>query len=492
MTTIMNDSQSTNFQYIFYFLLRTYRWQDNQRVPEPPLDSERGVLKNGLRIDDKRLFRRDVVRGELLENWPEQLQQSWHKILQVYATAFKDKKQAHQYCQNALLGVAILILEDGNNLQQHKVTIATEESSLNFVYQQDDALFRINHTNFDKTAECHLFWPVTPDKHLFLENLQLHLDTERLPYLAPLQDIEAAPNTTFLVCGLCYGGGDEAWSTTVNSVLSGVKSKKFPLLSTLFTRLLVRQWQFTRIDDSAQKIRDLLQMENAYYADYASDEIQPNCARTRILEGQLQDMHSLNIRARFVLSRIHGALITLEINGNNLVKRLEQIRQEVNSTDVQFQYHPEPSQKISWASAEDIPVLALYSRSIKALQNHQGYVQQQIEYLEALRDKWNLYLNERKTRLGEHLNTLITVFIFLLTGTGAVTLNVHKGFVGLNFEDPRIYLTMIVLFLSPLLWQLVRWTGKALCCWLNKPWFKRIFCQPLGRMMNVFLKNQSN
>jgi hypothetical protein len=484
----MNDSKNTHFEYTFYFLFSTYFWRDNHRWEEPPLDAEpdrQTVLKHGIRFEeDKRLFRRDVERGEPLENWENQLRQNWQNICQIYTTIFQNEKQAQQYCQNALLGVTMLILEDGDNLDHHKVTVKVAEngSPLNFVQSHEsDALFRISIIDFDKTAACHRFQAET-STGLFLKNLQLHLDDERSPYLTQLKDSETAPNAVFLVCGLTYGGGDNTWNTAVDSVLFGQGlSKHTSLLSTVFTRLIMGQWQFMRIDEAAKNIRALLQDRNADYA-HQSNEVRPYCARTRLLERQLQDMYSLNIQARFVVSRIHGALQTLDINANNLAKRLEQIRHEAKSVNAQVQYYQDSTQKISWSfsSDEDTPVLVPFNRSVKNLQNHQVYIQQQVRYLEALRDKWHLYLDKRKTQLGEYLNTLGTVLVFLLAGTtGAVTLNVNKGILGLNFEDSRIYLTLIALLLLPIIWHLMRGTVKLLCCIFHGTWVNRIFCQPV-------------
>ena len=492
----MNDSQETHFEYMFYFLFSTYFWRDNHRWEEPPLDDldKQFVLKKGVRIDeDKRLFRRDVVRGEPLENWGEQLRQSWQSISQVYTTAFADEKPAQDYCQNALLGVAVLILEDGEHLKAHKLTIPVENGeALHFVPHHDsEALFHLNITDFAQTAICRRFQPETASGHLSRKNWALCLTDEHSPYLASLENREAAPNPAFLVCGLTYDGGNEAWNTAVGSVLAGVKlSKHLSLLSTLFTRLLTGQWQFMRIDEAAQNIRNLLQDKNAYYADYAhqSNEVRPHCARTRLLESHLQDMHSMNNRARFVISRIQGALKTLEINRDNLAKRLEQIRQEAKSVNAHLEYRPGVTSNIfgSSPSEEDIPILVPFNRSMKDLQNHQVYIQQQIRYLEALRDKWHLYLDKRKTQLSEYLNTLGTVLIFLLAGTtGVVTLNVNKGLLGLNFEDPQVYLILIVVLLLPIIWHFMRWAVKFLCCIFHGTGLNRFFCQPVAQWLQT-------
>ncbi|HEC83799.1 MAG TPA: hypothetical protein ENI48_00935 [Thioploca sp.] len=496
----MNVSQHAQFEYVFYFLFRTYLWQDNRRWDEPPLGLEtnkRHVLQHGIRFgEDKRLFRRNVDEGEPLENWAEHLTQKWQQICQVYAEAWGNQKQAQQYCQQALLGVALLILDQGDSVEHHSVNVQVtgeDISTLQFAQPiESEALFRVNIDGFNQTASCHRFRAITSETRPFLKNLQLRLDNNTLPYLAPLQDSESAANAALLVCAFSFGSNVPEWTSSIRNVLIGrnsstgrVLSKQPPLLSTVFARLIMGQWQFMRIEFAAQNVRFRLQDRNAYYANYAhqGNEARPHCARTRLLEKQLQEMHSLDTQARFVISRIQGALQTIEINGDNLAKRLEQIRQEVQQLNAQLQFHLGEAQKVRWQSSDDeIPILAVFKLSLIKLQDHQVYIAQQLKYLEALRDKWRLYLEKRKTQLGEYLNTLGTVLIFLLAGTtGMVTLNVNKGLLGLTFENPYIYLGLIALVLTPILWRITAWTAKRFCCIFYGTWLSRLFCNPIAK-----------
>jgi hypothetical protein len=294
-----------------------------------------------------------------------------------------------------------------------------------------------------------------------------------------------------LVCGLTFGGDQPSFQKPVESLLVGQGLSDYPsLLATVFTRLLMGQWQFMRIDWAADNIRALLQERNAFFMDYAlkSHEVRPHCARTRLLERQLQEMHSLNTRARFAISRIQGALQTLDINGDNLARRLEQIRQEAGQAEIKGKLsfsQGNKAQAVRWdlsSHDEKVPLLAFFSLYIKRLQDHSVYIQQQAEYLDALRDKWLLYLDKRKTQMGEYLNTWGTVLIFLLLGgTGAaVTLNIRKGFLGLPFANETIYL--ILFFISaPILWYFMKWVAKLFCCILYGTWLSRVLCNPILR-----------
>lgn len=488
----MTISKNTHFEYVFHFLFRTYLWVDNCRLDEPPLGLEpdkRQVLEQGICFeDDKRLFRRDVPRGAPLSKWGEHLGQSWQEICQIYAEAFGDAEQARYYCQNALQGVALFILEDGNSLKKHTVAVPVKDkavSTLNFVQSDNEAIFQVRIAGFDKVATAHRLNAVTLENKPFFGHLAVRLG-ENLPYLTPLDDHEAAPNSAFLVYGFTFGDNTPEWQESVESILIGRGLSENPsLLSTVFTRLIMGQWQFMRIDKAANNVRALLQERNTYYADYAnqSDEVRPLCAHTRLLERQLQEMHSLNTQARFAISRLQGASRTLDINGYNLATRLENIRQEAGQIHGTLQLHPRSKvHEIHWSasSQEQIALLAIFQLSMKQLQDHQVYIQQQAEYLDALRDKWRLYLDKRKTQMGEYLNTLGTIFIFLVAGTtGAVTLNVNKGMLGLNFENQVIYLALMTLLLIPILWYFIKWVAKLVCCIFHGTWFNRLFCQPV-------------
>jgi hypothetical protein len=335
----MTVSQHAQVEYVFYFLFRTYLWQDNRRWDEPPLGLEpkkRRVSQHGIRFgEDKRLFRRDVDETEPLENWAEQLTQKWQQICQVYAEASGNQEQALQYCQQALLGVALVILDEGDSLEHHSVNVQVtgeDISTLQFVQPiESKPLFRINLDGFNQTASCHRFGAMTSEtKRPFSKPLQLRLENNTLPYLAPLQDSESAANAALLVCAFSFGSSVPEWTKLVGNVLIGrdsstgrLLSKQPPLLSSVFARLITEQWQFMRIEFAAQNVRFLLQDRNAYYANYAhqGNEARPHCARTRLLEKQLQEMHSLDMQARFVISRIQGALQTIEINGDNLASK---------------------------------------------------------------------------------------------------------------------------------------------------------------------------
>ncbi len=135
---------SNSYEYVFYFMFRTYLWkEDGSRWDEPPtlgLDPrKRTVSAEGIRFEsDKRLFRRDVAAGESLDQWKKYFQLAWQDVCQVYSSDF---------CEKALFGVALLVLDEGETVEQHSVNIDVSDddnSQLRFINPRyNKNLFRI-------------------------------------------------------------------------------------------------------------------------------------------------------------------------------------------------------------------------------------------------------------------------------------------------------------------------------------------------------------
>jgi hypothetical protein len=138
------SNNSSSFEYVFYFMLRTYLWkEDGSRWDEPPTlgfdPRKRTVSAEGIRFEsDKRLFRRDVPAGESLDQWKKHFQLAWQDVCQVYSSDF---------CEKALFGVALLVLDEGETVEQHSVSIDVSDdqnSQLRFINPRyNKHLFRI-------------------------------------------------------------------------------------------------------------------------------------------------------------------------------------------------------------------------------------------------------------------------------------------------------------------------------------------------------------
>jgi len=334
----MSDNQniSTQFEYFFFFLFNTQiSIEDDNPLPEPEslkLDSRKQTVKQyGLHFEkDKRLFLRDAPVGEALDNWAVHLQQGWEDICQLYAEHFDNQEVAQNYCHQALFGVALVILDDGESVARHSVHVTSSAQDfplLRFVKPPSmEFLFRIGKTGESKKACLHQFVPMTSNGRVSRKNLQLRLSPT--PQLVPFELGELQPNPVFSVYGLSYGGGGQ-WKDAVEQVLVQKSLGNKPsLLATVFARLIMGQWQFQRMDEEARELRQTVQRLNNEYHTYAMQKggIRPRCTSTRALGIQLQKMQSHKSEARLMMSRLGGALQTLDINGDNLANRLEQIQ----------------------------------------------------------------------------------------------------------------------------------------------------------------------
>jgi len=115
------------------------------------------------------------------------------------------------------------------------------------------------------------------------------------------------------------------------------------------------------------------------YANYANEyqDARPHCASTRQLEYHLQKMQIFCNDAVFLLSRIQSALKTLEINGKNFARRLEEIRHETPDNPWQLDIN----EKIQLRAENELSVLKPFYRAIRRLENHQVYLETQVKYL---------------------------------------------------------------------------------------------------------------
>jgi len=508
----MSDNFHRNFEYVFYFLLNTYQLtEEGSRLEEPEIlgfnSHERDVTKHGVRFDsDKRLFRRDAPANESLSNWGEYLKSGWKDICRIYGEAFNDAQKGQIYCEKTLLGIALLILDEGNDLTQHHVSVnlQNENGFTDVVHfkkaKSDKWLFSLSKQGNDSEIAClYSFTTMKGDRLLPKKNLQLHLDSIdniQLPYLKPVALGEFEGNPTFNVYGFSYGAGSIAWKEGIENFITKKGQLNQPsLLSTVFTALIIGQWQFVRIDESANKLLLEIRSKKNFYSNRANEARLP-CTRTQVLEIELQRMQLLDNKSVFLLSRIRGALRTLEINAGNLATRLEQIRQ----TGVEDNYLLNISlesdfDKIKWSVVpdDDRPLLEIFQLNIQRLKDHQAYIKRHALYLKGLQDRWRLYLNRKQVKIGEYLATIVSVLVFLVAGNGIVTVN--RRWFGLNFDEshkPLIYTLVIGIFLLPVLWYFTKWLVKFLCCAFYGTWFEKYFCKYVKKVIYFEFFNRLN
>jgi hypothetical protein len=488
----MSDNQniSTQCEYFFFFLLNTQISTADGTSLEEPESLKFGkqvVTQNGLHFEkDKRLFLRGESGGKTLDNWNVHLQQGWDNICQLYAEHFDNQEVAKNYCYQALFGVALVILDDGESVAHHSVHVRSQDKEyplLRFVKPQSaEFLFSIGKAGDDKKAYFHQFVPITSNGKVSRKNLQLCLSNANTPQLTPFELGELQPNPVFLVCALSYGGGGQ-WKSDVWTLLSQKSAgNKPPFLVTVFARLIMGQWQFRRMDEEARELRNAIQCINNDYRVYAMQDggIRPQCTRSRTLATQLQEMQSQKSEARLMMSRLGGALQTLDINGDNLANRLEQIRQAASQQNWQIHFHKiDEVKKVKWPSEGETPLLDAFANSITKLKDHKAYITQQIEYLESLQEKWQLFLEKKRTLSGEYLNTLVSILILMLATTTGADFTINKGVFGINVENqPLIWSALlIILFIMviPIIWHFFGWFWVQLRCIFHgiRKWFCR-------------------
>lgn len=384
----------------------------------------------------------------------------------------------------------MVILEDGKTVEPHSVTIAMKEAAntdgadetqlLSFQAKTDTPLLSLRKEGSEAVAHLYPFTPMTLGNKPLLKHLQIEW-TQARPVLVPMVEGELTPNPVFSVYAFSFGGSLES---SLEDKLVNAPFNRIPLLSSIFERLIVRQWQFGRIDSAAKLLRPELQSRYTAHANYANQygDVRPRCASARLLESQLQEMQVLSNQATFLISRIDSALKTLEINGKNLTRRLVQLSQETPDNPWQLDLGAE-SDKIQWQPAvEDKPLLAEFYRSIRRLENHQVYLDSQIRYMNGLQQRWQIYLAQRRRKAGDDLNVLLTVFVLLVAGPG-VTFNTKS--LGLSVDNWVIWLVVGVL-LIPIVWQIIGWVGKQLCCLFHGMAFDRFLCRSIFQWLDKF------
>jgi hypothetical protein len=484
---IETQKSPASFEYGFFFLLRTsFLTEEGELLEEPSsldIDSlKQTVFQHGIRFEqDKRLFLRQPKKAnQALDKWASELQASWQALEALYAEQFDSKAQAHHYCQRALFGVAMLILDEGNSVAHHSVHITSQDQDypvLRFVKPQSEAfLFNITKAGETNQALLHQFVPRTPNGRTCPKSLRLSMLDK--PHLAPMIPGEFEPNSVFLVCGLAYGGS-ESWKDDVETLITqkGPTNRRPGLLPTVFARLIMGHWQFGRMNEEAKLWRSKLQQINHKYRNYVNQDngARLPCSSTHQLEKQLQEMQTYQNEARLLISRLQAALQTLDVNGNNLATRLAQIGQVQTDWHIRFTPSDEVD-KIKWPPTQtEMALLNFFESNIINLTDRRIYLKQQMDYLAGLQEKWQLFLRKRRTLSAEQLNTLITLLIFMFAGTGA-TFSINRGILGIDTENQTLLLIILAVVLIPIGWHFLGSFWRQLGCLCYGTWFEKLLC----------------
>jgi len=480
--TAMNTTYS-NLSYEFYYLLRTEIEKAGQLVREPrPLSAVTAprLSQEGLPIDqDKRLFRYqsfiEQAENDLtdespqsvpLDEWPQHLQKGWDNIQRHYIEYFAkqgiEATQAQAFCSDALLGVALLI--NDAQLESHRITMPLRSPGDRAVSQvafiPDTWLLYVDHTPpedspFERMPEPAIlarfeaqFQHIQQDKHW-----QLLLDLP-IPQLAPMEIAantnHPAQNPIFAVYGVAHGDvmpdtDEEDWPHQLPDFLVGQGPA---LLVRLLPRLLVREWQFIRMDFAARKVRKYLSASS-----HLHHQAQLACLSNQELVDGLQAMAELRADTTLLLGQLQQAIETLEIHHHHSERRL--LRTQMASEQW----------KVIWQHGGEAPLLDSFRASQQKLHHHISCIEGELSYLDGIRQKWRLQFEAQQLASSERLGGL-GILLALLVAVGTASLMaVGFSYQVSNHQDS---------FLSPLL-QVVKEVQQ-------EPWIVdlfRLLSQPL-------------
>lgn len=428
--SIINPNR--NLDYQFYFLFRTHLWKEEQYIQEP--FHQFGELQEmGIQIDtDKRLFRPETPANMPLADWQTHFNIAWNHILEQYSQAFHPEQppqaiseQARLFCQDNLLGVALLIMDE--TLEKHEVTLDLYDSQNQPL---GEACFRHNNNVLlsirDKVgfmpqpATFHAFTP-TVQQRMKIDNWALRVDVDnKCPHLLKMSTLDSQ-NTTkpeakpqnypvFLVYGLAHGDALTAleqyqkWPEQLQNILLGdidEEPKRTAILNSILARLLIGEAVFETQDWEARQLRFALQQQTSHYFAIPAKELQrtPN----RVLEKQLREMDDLVAQTDYALGRLSQAIKTLQINQDNFTWRLNHLHYE----EIDWQ--------IDWKSQRTHPpLLEKLHTSLENVKNHVTYIEGKLTHLKGVSLRWRSYITEHRHSLAEHLGHLGHIIILLI------------------------------------------------------------------------------
>ena len=449
------NATNQNLSYEFYFLLR----KNIDFQPEPrslSANQSHRIMQEGIPIDsDKRLFRSksfapslpandELLHSEPIEDWADNLKKSWEQIRLIYIEHFSNQDfnatEARNFCRQALMGVALLI--NDARLDSHTITASLRGSANRVVFRPEIGLFQVSYAPPDDnegvaaTAILTLFEPqfqaIQQSKYW-----QIQLDLP-VPQLVPIEMAKnsanptIAPNPIFAVYGLAHGDLDEIGEPTAQALQDFLINDEPAVLVRVLPRLLIRQWQFTRMDYAAIQARQHLQtISNSHY------QANLSClSNTQLSEG-LQAMAMETAKTSLLLGKLQQAIKTLEIHHNNTKRWLRRARQ----------YNPDYWQVI-WQHDDDSPLLSRFDADKQKLQNHITYIQGEITYLEGIRQHWHLHFEGRQLAWSERLGNLGS-FLAFLVAVGAVSLTA-VGVQNTQQADNGSFLSPLIQFFNEL------------------------------------------
>lgn len=442
------SKQHPNLKYEFYFIFRIEFDYANERWLEPPsllTDFATETLQS-LQIDkDKRLFRYTPPFSKTgtvspLEEWEPHLQQGWAQILACYTNAFQqitdahtsenpsfDKKMGFFKPLQTFMGVAMLIMDD--SLDDHQIKLSTNFGEMLFKPStsktpSEKLLLKITDTSGELIKEMNkpaIFkeFERQHDPATAWDSWQIQLDVRQPPFLTLMQVGENHPNPVFAVYGLAHGVPELAiWPSQLRAFLC---QSLVAVMARILPRLIMQKWQFQRLNIAAHQLRQWLDTKNEFYQQ--TNDASLECASNQQLEQDLRDMNQMSAKAKKLLARLDVGTKTLEFNQRHLKKHLRrsgETWQTLDQTSKKYQW------QLTWQHETNTSLLDGFKLDKRFFHNHASYIKNALTYLDDIRSRWQLHLDERRLAYEFNLQITVLMLTFIVTFTGAVALMIQK------------------------------------------------------------------
>ncbi|OQW92545.1 MAG: hypothetical protein BWK78_01400 [Thiotrichaceae bacterium IS1] len=490
-----NDLSILDCRFFFLFELNTHQ-QEKDALPLPNLPRN-SLLEHGILVDEDKLLIGSGNKIQAHEKSADFLVESWKKIVGLHEPAYTA----------ALLGVAMVIADD--SLEYHTIPMtliddAGKSSPITFKrspHKRERELFTVQTEGMSEPTRFEQFVACTDNESGDYRYRYSLVFRENQVFLQPISGTnllaqEATKTPIFSVYGIEHPELEEShkagktWPKDLQQLLMGKKDSKESAITTpIVSRLILRQWQFTRIDCVASQLRSQLP-DNVRYRQLSQQDLV--CKSDGELEKDLEGIiDKQTVQVKHLQARLHKAIRTLEINRNNLNKKLEKIQQDLKKQNWQFTLEFTGKQVLA----------EIFQRDIRTLENHQHYLTAELLDLEALHQRWHLQLEGRRLAHGNRMETLAHILILLVAlgemgnitkpHSNTVASNAHevvKSCEGLLvgwldklnnlcfIQDVTallhslfVYLAVILVFIVGwLLFPGRKWVKKKWNCWRNK------------------------
>lgn len=461
------NTDHPHLRYEFYYLLRTAFKHGNRLWHEPESLSafqNSSLATGGIIVDrDKRMFRWDAFTNRpphavSIEDWPKVLKRGWKNIQFCYIEHFDiqeiDRTQSEFFCNRALIAVSLVIYDaDMKALSTYEIGVPLQKENdatpdeVIFTPAPENSserrllkVFHISDKSAGQTPEPTCLTTFHPQFSTW--HWQLKLDSSA-PRLARMKETDAS-NPVFTIYGLAFG---EVVKTDTQK--AGVRAKELSeVLARILHHLLVRRWQFVRMDLASEFMRQRLQTHRSAWN---KTDRELRCLSNQKLSGGLHEIVGLEADAMDVIGNLQKAVQNLEVHKNSLERKLKHL----SSVNRRWRF--------IWQYKDHSPLIEGFQSDTRNLQNHIAYTQGDLVCIKGIRNRWRLHFDARKAALTERLTHLVTFLVIIVIGITALGMNRPQS-------DEGSFLSTIVRFFNdlqkvPLIADFFTLMSNPVVCW---------------------------